>query len=226
MQFSYCLRFWTFTGLAVAVCGYAMGAKALALENIGTRRNRQTTTLIAQLVPDGTLGTTVTPGVLIQGEPADRIDGGTIRGTNLFHSFEAFNVDPGQRLYFANPTGIENILSRVTGSSNSAIDGLLGVDGTANLFLLNPNGIIFGPNARLDISGSFLASTGNRVTFTDGSEFRAVPAANELLTVSVPLGVQNPVQPPAVPMRLLSRTRQIQQRLPPWPFNPLQKPRA
>jgi filamentous hemagglutinin family protein len=113
-----------------------------------------------------------------------------VRGSNLFHSFEVFNVDTGLRVYFANPAGIENILSRVTGGSLTTIDGLLGVDGAANLFLLNPNGVMFGPNARLDISGSFLTSTGSRLTFADGSEFSAVPTGAELLTVSVPLGVQ------------------------------------
>ena len=78
----------------------------------------------------------------------------------------------------------------MTGSDISDVDGLLGVDGPANLFLLNPNGIIFGPNAELDISGSFLASTGDRFTFEDGTEFSSVPQANELLSISVPIGVQ------------------------------------
>ncbi|AFY38531.1 filamentous hemagglutinin family outer membrane protein [[Leptolyngbya] sp. PCC 7376] len=139
----------------------------------------------AQLLPDTSLGiesSTISAG--------DVIHGGATRGSNLFHSFSDFNVNAGQAVYFANPTGIENILSRITGRNVSNIDGLLGVDGTANLFLLNPNGIIFGENARLDISGSFTASTGNSFTFTDGSEFSATPTAGELLTMNVPLGVQ------------------------------------
>jgi filamentous hemagglutinin family protein len=150
-------------------------------------------TLIAQLVPDTSLGaesSVVTPGVPIRGDLADEISGGAIRDTNLFHSFTEFNILNGQRVYFANPIGIDNILSRVTGGNLSNIDGLLGVDGTANLFLMNPNGILFGPNARLDIQGTFTATTVNSLRFADGSEFSATPTENELLRVSVPLGVQ------------------------------------
>lgn len=152
-----------------------------------------TAPVFPQILPDNSLGeetSTITPGVSIQGAPADLIEGGAVRGSNLFHSFTAFSVDNGQRLYFANPDGIENILSRVTGNSVSYIDGLLGVDGGASLFLLNPNGVIFGPDARLDIGGSFVASTANSFTLADGSQFSAVLSENELLSVSVPLGVQ------------------------------------
>ncbi|AFZ17854.1 two-partner secretion domain-containing protein [Allocoleopsis franciscana] len=149
---------------------------------------------LAQITPDTMLGTessVVTPNINIRGLPGDRIDGGAVRGANLFHSFQEFNVGEGQRVYFANPTGIENILSRITGNNLSNILGTLGVDGGANLFLLNPNGIIFGAGAKLDISGSFLASTANSVVFNNGYQFSATnPEAPPLLTVSVPLGVQ------------------------------------
>ncbi|AOY79057.2 filamentous hemagglutinin N-terminal domain-containing protein [Moorena producens JHB] len=101
-----------------------------------------------------------------------------------------FNVEELQRVYFANPAGIENIISRVTGTNPSSILGTLGVDGAANLFLLNPHGIIFGANAQLDIQGSFVASTANSITFGDGSSFSANPDNSSLLTVSVPLGLQ------------------------------------
>ncbi|HBY75487.1 MAG TPA: hemagglutination activity domain protein, partial [Cyanobacteria bacterium UBA11148] len=70
---------------------------------------------LAQITPDQTLGaerSVITPNINIKGLSADRIDGGAIRGANLFHSFEQFNVGEGQRVYFANPAGIENILSR------------------------------------------------------------------------------------------------------------------
>ncbi|PHJ71533.1 hypothetical protein VF03_19975 [Nostoc linckia z2] len=130
-------------------------------------------------------------GVNIKGNGADLIEGGVQSGTNLFHSFAEFNVNNGQRIYFANPTGIANILSRVTGNNPSNILGTLGVNGAANLFLLNPNGIIFGPNAQLDIQGSFLATTANSFQFPDGSEFSATnPQAPPLLTMTVPVGVQ------------------------------------
>ena len=147
----------------------------------------------AQIVPDNTLGaesSVVTPDV-INGIPSDRINGGATRGANLFHSFSDFNVREGRGAYFANPIGIENILTRVTGSNSSNILGKLGVVGGANLLLLNPNGILFGANSSLDIQGSFLASTASSFTFPDGSEFSATnPQVPPLLTISVPLGLQ------------------------------------
>ncbi|MBD1806169.1 filamentous hemagglutinin N-terminal domain-containing protein [Microcoleus sp. FACHB-SPT15] len=150
---------------------------------------------LAQITPDATLGaegSVVTPGVDVGGQAADRIDGGATRGINLFHSFFEFNVGEGQRVYFANPVGIENILTRVTGTNASNILGTLGLTGgTTNLFLINPNGIIFGSNARLDISGSFFASTASSFEFADGSEFSANnPTAPPLLTVNVTPGLQ------------------------------------
>ncbi|WP_335049210.1 two-partner secretion domain-containing protein [Nostoc sp.] len=156
---------------------------------------------LAQIIPDTTLGNKsshVTAGVNIKGNGADLIEGGVQRGSNLYHSFADFNVNNGQRVYFANPTGVANILSRVTGSNLSNILGTLGVNGAANLFLLNPKGIIFGPNAQLDIQGSFLATTANSFQFPDGSEFSATnPQAPPLLTMSIPVGVQYGSQQPA-----------------------------
>ncbi|HEY9611394.1 S-layer family protein [Allocoleopsis sp.] len=149
---------------------------------------------IAQIVSDTTLGaqnSIVTPSVNVGGQTADRIDGGAARGTNLFHSFSQFNIGDGQRVYFFNPSGIENILSRVTGNNVSNILGTLGVLGNANLFLINPNGIVFGPNARLDIAGSFVASTANSLVFDNGFAFSATtPQTPPLLTINVPIGLQ------------------------------------
>ena len=147
---------------------------------------------LAQLTPDTTLGSeasTVGSGT-VNDLPVQLIEGGALRGSNLFHSFGEFNVEMGEAVYFGNPVGIENILSRVTDGKISTINGRLGVDGSANLFLLNPNGIVFGPSAQLDIAGSFAASTGNSFTFADGSEFSAVTPEDSLLSLSVPLGVQ------------------------------------
>jgi filamentous hemagglutinin family protein len=149
---------------------------------------------LAQITPDNTLGaesSRVRRNAIVRGGEAELIEGGAVRNSNLFHSFEDFNVAERQRVYFENPAGIDNILSRVTGENPSNILGTLGVDGAANLFLLNPNGILFGPNASLDVEGSFLASTADRFTFADGTDFSATnPQASSLLTVSVPLGVQ------------------------------------
>lgn len=144
---------------------------------------------IAQVIPDDTLGNERSQVV---GSPTQlEIQGGAVRGANLFHSFTEFNVTTGGQVYFANPTGIENILSRITGNTASTIDGLLGVHGAANLFLLNPHGIVFGPNAQLDLRGAFTASTAEGIPFADGSVFSAtLPGASPLLSISVPLGVQ------------------------------------
>jgi filamentous hemagglutinin family protein len=157
-------------------------------------------TLAQELKPvaDGTLGaesSVVTP----TSPQADRIDGGAIRGANLFHSFSQFNIGEGREAYFANPSGIENILSRVTGSDASRIFGKLGVLGNANLFLINPNGIIFGKNASLDVRGSFVASTASSLKFADGIEFSAKAAQSKpLLTVSVPIGLQYGTNPGSI----------------------------
>jgi len=148
----------------------------------------------AQITPDVTLGAerSVVTSDVIKGLPSNRIGGGASWGANLFHSFQEFNVGEGRGAYFTNPVGIENILVRVTGGNRSDILGKLGVLlGNANLFLINPNGIIFGPNASLDIRGSFLASTASRLNFADGTQFSATtPQATPLLTVSVPIGLQ------------------------------------
>ncbi len=124
----------------------------------------------SNIVPDNTLGaesSVVTPNVDINGITSDRIDGGAIRGANLFHSFQEFNIDEGRGAYFTNPAGIENILSRVTGGNASNILGKLGVLGNANVFLINPSGIIFGRNASLDVKGSFVASTASSLNFAE-----------------------------------------------------------
>ena len=145
--------------------------------------------VIAQIVPDATLGnepSIVRPDQTVRGLPATLIQGGALRGRNLFQSFQDFNIGEGQRVYFANPAGVEAILSRVTGNNPSRLMGLLGVDGSANLFFMNPNGIIFGNNARLDIAGSFVATTAERLTFENGATFSARnPEAPPLLTVSL-----------------------------------------
>ncbi len=146
----------------------------------------------AQITPDTTLGnnnSVVVPDNL-NGNPIDRINGGAIQGSNLFHSFREFNVGEGARAYFTNPGGINNILTRVTGNQASNILGTLGVLGNANLFLINPQGIVFGPNARLDMGGSFVASSADSILFDNGFEFSATNPQTPLLTVNIPVALQ------------------------------------
>lgn len=117
------------------------------------------------------------------------ISEGTQVGKNLFHSFSQFSVNNGITVNFNNFSDIQNIISRVTGSSISNIDGTINAGG-ANLFLINPNGILFGPNASLNIGGSFIASTASSINFADGTSFSATSQTTPLLSVSVPIGLQ------------------------------------
>ncbi|MDJ0619874.1 MAG: filamentous hemagglutinin N-terminal domain-containing protein [Calothrix sp. MO_192.B10] len=118
------------------------------------------------------------------------IQGGTKAGNNLFHSFKEFSVPTNGSVIFQNKSNLANIINRVTGTSLSNIDGLIQTTGNANFFLLNPNGIIFGPNASLNIGGSFIGSTASSMKLDNGDEFSATNPTQPLLSVSVPLGLQ------------------------------------
>jgi filamentous hemagglutinin family protein len=136
-------------------------------------------------IGDGSLGTAVTA------VGADlRIDGGARSGGNLFHSFQEFSIPTGNSATFNNALDVQNIFSRVTGKNPSNIDGTIRTNGAANLFLLNPNGILFGNNAKLEIGGSFLSTTADRIQFSDGVAFSATAPIAPLLTLSVPIGLQ------------------------------------
>ncbi|MBP0001267.1 MAG: S-layer family protein [Cyanobacteria bacterium SID2] len=154
--------------------------------------------IAAQIVPDDTLPN------------ASRIDrvgeilnitGGTEAGTNLFHSFEDFNVRTGETARFDNATSIDNIITRVTGGRVSEIDGLLQANGNANLFLINPRGWIFGANASLDIGGSLWVSTANALQFDDGAMFSAIEPQTPLLSVNVPVGLQYGRSPASIQLQ-------------------------
>ena len=138
----------------------------------------------AQVTSDDTVNTQVN-----QNGNVVEITGGETRGSNLFHSFQEFSIPAGNEAFFNNESEIANIFSRVTGNTVSQIDGLIRANGSANLFLINPAGIIFNKNASLDIGGSFLATTANSIQFNDG-EFSAIaPVEKPILTISVPIGL-------------------------------------
>ncbi|WP_339367536.1 S-layer family protein [Thalassoporum mexicanum] len=147
------------------------------------------TTAIAQVTPDQSLPS---PSQVETAADLLTITGGTELGGNLFHSFQEFSVRAGETAFFDHNAAIANIISRVTGTNRSNIDGQIRTNGSANLFLLNPNGILFGNNASLDIGGSFIASTAEGVVFADGSLFSANNAAipASLLTMTAPMGLQ------------------------------------
>lgn len=125
-------------------------------------------------------------------------------GGNLFHSFANFSIKSGEIVRFVHGQGIQNIINRVTGSSTSNINGTIQtlIEGTANnrgnanVFMINPRGIIFGKDAKLDVGGSFFGSTADSIKFLDGTEFSATnPSAQPILTVSVPVGLQYGANP-------------------------------
>ena len=139
--------------------------------------------IVAQVTSDGTVNTQVN-----QNGNVSEITGGETRGDNLFHSFQDFSVQTGNEAFFNNADSISNIFSRVTGGNISNIDGLIRANGSASLFLINPAGIVFGQNARLDVGGSFYGSSASSILFENG-EFSATDLDNPLLTINAPIGL-------------------------------------
>ena len=161
-----------------------LGSGVLLIALLASGQAQVTTTLR----PDGTLGT-----VVRQHGTVYDITGGTRpgNGPNLFHSFDRFSVGTKDTASFSGPTGIKNILSRVTGGQRSDIDGQLRTDGQlraegANLYLLNPSGVLFGPNATLDVGGSFHVSTADYLRLADGARFFARLSETSTLSVAPP----------------------------------------
>jgi filamentous hemagglutinin family protein len=114
-------------------------------------------------VADNTLGTQVSGN----GNNFN-ITGGVNKGQTLFHSFTDFSVPTNGAANFNNPVGNRDIITRVTGNLFSDINGTVNTNG-ANFFLINPNGIVFGTNARLNVGKAFVGSTANSIDLVDGS---------------------------------------------------------
>jgi len=138
----------------------------------------------AQIVTDGSVGPAVTlvgPGFVIDEALGARAGG------NLFQSFATFNINTGEGAVFTGAADIDTVISRVTGGSPSTIDGFLGsAIPNADFFFINPSGVVFGPNAFLDVDGSFHLSTADQIEFPDGGRFSATDPTNTVLSVAAP----------------------------------------
>lgn len=149
----------------------------------------------AQIKLDGSLGG---PALHLTGPNFQiRADYGRQIGRNLFHSFHQFNLVNGEAAVFSGPAEVRNVLARVTGGASS-IDGMIQstIPG-ANRFLVNPAGIVFGPNATLDVSGSFTATTADYIRLADGGRFASNPTERPVLTSADPraFGFLSPAPP-------------------------------
>jgi len=148
---------------------------------------------------DSTSGTRVTADMSTPG--LIQVEGGTIGGRNLFHSFESFGIDATEAVYFLNPSNVDRVFGRVTGDDISQIDGVLGSRGSdADLFLMNPNGVVLGPTARLDLQGSLFITTADAIQFGDAGVFSAFDAESptRLLTVAPSAFLFNQLQPGSI----------------------------
>ncbi|MDM8565656.1 filamentous hemagglutinin N-terminal domain-containing protein [Candidatus Halobeggiatoa sp. HSG11] len=141
-----------------------------------------TLSINAEIITDGTLGLQINlPGPDFQIIP----DLGQQHSGNLFHSFQDFNLNSSESATFSGPNSVQNIISRVTGGNPSNIDGQLrSTIPNADFYFLNPNGIIFGPNAQLDVQGSFHASTADYLRLGNGGRFDAHNPNDSILTVA------------------------------------------
>ncbi|MDM8560611.1 filamentous hemagglutinin N-terminal domain-containing protein, partial [Candidatus Parabeggiatoa sp. HSG14] len=130
---------------------------------------------------DGSLGSHANlpgPDYLIGADLGSQLDG------NLFHSFQDFNLNSLESATFSGPNNVQNILSRVTGGNPSNIDGLIrSTIPNADMYFMNPYGIMFGPNAQLDVQGSFHASTADYLRLGNDGRFDVRNPSDSLLTV-------------------------------------------
>ncbi|HHB93454.1 MAG TPA: filamentous hemagglutinin N-terminal domain-containing protein [Thioploca sp.] len=136
----------------------------------------------AEIITDGTLGQQVN---LSGSNFQITSDLGQRYGNNLFHSFQIFNLNSSETATFSGSNSIQNIISRITGGNPSNIDGLISSTiPNADFYFFNPYGIIFGPNAKLDVQGSFHASTADYLRLGKNGQFNARNPSNSILTVA------------------------------------------
>ncbi|WPL17927.1 hypothetical protein Thiowin_02970 [Thiorhodovibrio winogradskyi] len=165
-------------------------------------------TLRADIATDGSLG----PMVQLAG-PDMRIGAelGQTRGGNLFHSFQRFNIPTNQSATFTGPDSIQNIISRVTGGEISYIDGTLRSEvGQADLYLINPAGVVMGPNASVDVPASLHVSTADELRFSDGSRFSARDPGASTLTLAAPEAFGFLGQQPAANLQINGSRLEVQ----------------
>ncbi|HVK57706.1 MAG TPA: filamentous hemagglutinin N-terminal domain-containing protein, partial [Candidatus Kapabacteria bacterium] len=140
---------------------------------------------IAQVVLDGKFGTS---GALTGPQYQIPQEAGSVRGNNLFHSFQQFDLGANDVASFSGAANIQNILARVTGGNASSIDGTIRSEiSGANFFFINPQGVIFGPNARVDVSGSFAFSSADYLKLADGARFVASLDADDSVLSTAPV---------------------------------------
>ncbi|WP_375501713.1 filamentous hemagglutinin N-terminal domain-containing protein, partial [uncultured Nostoc sp.] len=163
------LRSWFGHGCHLGLSGLVILVGAIGIQG-GDRTS-------AQVTADPSVGTQVER---IDNTTLDITGGTTVGNTNLFHSFSNFSITSDQVVNFQNAPTINNILVRVTGRNPSDIQGTLQTQGNANFFLMNPNGIIFGQNAVLNINGSFIGTTASAIQFPGGGEFSMTSPVNPL----------------------------------------------
>jgi filamentous hemagglutinin family protein len=138
----------------------------------------------AEITLDGSLGRS---GALIGPNYAITADLGKQIGGNLFHSFRDFNLDQNERATFSGPNSINNVISRVTGGNPSHINGRLSSTiPNADVYFLNPAGILFGESAKLNVQGGFHASTADTLRLGSDGEFNASDIEKSVLTVAAP----------------------------------------
>ena len=127
-------------------------------------------------------------GASISGDMAIDAAQGVVRGGNVFHSFSVFNIGRLESAVFTGPVDIRNVISRVTGTGSSLIDGPLSVAiPGANFFFINPNGVMFGAGASINVDGSAYFSTANSLRLADGGVFHADAAKASVLTSAEPV---------------------------------------